>query len=77
MTSSPEPKPRQHAQAGRNVAQAGNDLNMTTTTNFNFVFFLVGIVALGGIAFGLYATGYTDRIDGTVNQEQTGSEIPR
>lgn len=45
-------RPNQSATGGRDVNQVGG--NFSNTTNFNFVFFLVGILALGGLAWGLY-----------------------
>ena len=44
-------KPTQFASGGRDVNQIGG--NSSNTTNFNFVFFLIGILALGGLAWGL------------------------
>ncbi len=45
-------EPVQTAKAGKNLTQVGRDY--TSTMNFNFTFFLIGILALGGIAWGLY-----------------------
>ncbi|NJN88759.1 MAG: hypothetical protein HC881_23835 [Leptolyngbyaceae cyanobacterium SL_7_1] len=77
MTSSPDPKPNQHAQAGRDVTQAGNDIISTRTTNFNFVFILIGILALGGIAWGVYTAHTIEDPGNTFNQEQVEPEQPQ
>ncbi|GAB4136464.1 MAG: hypothetical protein Fur0046_10000 [Cyanobacteria bacterium J069] len=41
------------ANGGGNVNQAGGNVTTTTTTNYNFVFFIIGLVALGGLAWAL------------------------
>lgn len=48
----PEEQTRQTAKSGRNTTQVGRDY--TSTTNFNFVFLIIGVLALGGLAWGLY-----------------------
>lgn len=54
--SSPPTPPTQSIQAGGNATQVGGNWiqTQTKTTNFNFVFWIVGIVALGGLAWGVY-----------------------
>lgn len=58
---------RQTADAGRNIVQVGGDYTQQTT--FNFMFFLIGILALGGLAWGLYVAGFMQS-PGGVEQHQ-------
>lgn len=51
---SPNEPTHQTAKSGRNTTQVGRDYTNTKTTNFNFVFLIVGVLALGGLAWGLY-----------------------
>jgi hypothetical protein len=61
----PVKEPTQVATAGKNSIQVGRDY--TSTMNFNFTIFLIGILAMGGIAWGLYV-GVVEKP--SVNQTQ-------
>jgi hypothetical protein len=54
----------QEGTAGKNVTIVGRDYKKTT--NFNFVFFVVGLTALGGLAWGIY----TGVISSPANNQQ-------
>jgi hypothetical protein len=59
------PRPTiQKATAGKNITMVGRDYKKTT--NFNFVFFVVGLTALGGLAWGIY----TGVISSPANNQQ-------
>lgn len=58
--SQPDPQPESPpargtmtATGGKNVTQVGGNMTATTTTHYNFVFFVIGLLALGGLAWGL------------------------
>jgi hypothetical protein len=64
---------KQVAQAGRDATQVGRDFVNTKTTNFNFVFFVIGILALGGLAWGLHVAGVIQGPSTSQSQPQTST----
>ncbi len=70
-TPSPNERPNQKLTAGRDATQVGG--NYQQTTNFNFVFLIIGVLALGGLAWGLYIAGSIPNLGGNVEQQQTES----
>ncbi len=67
---SPNKPSTQSVRAGRDAIQVGGNFTRTQTTNFNFVFFLVGILALGGLSWGIYMAGVMPGAPGGPSQTQ-------
>lgn len=63
------------ATAGKNVTQVGGNMTTTTTTNYNFVFFLIGLLALGGVAWGLNVV-FGSNEGGNPSQQQVQPASP-
>lgn len=62
---------QQTAKAGHDVTIVGHDYRRTT--NFNFVIFLAGVLALGGLAWAIYMAGFMPKPGGN-QQNQTSPE---
>jgi hypothetical protein len=45
---------KQSVHAGRDAIQVGRDYTSTKTNNYFFTFFIIWILAFGGLAWGLY-----------------------
>lgn len=64
------------ATGGKNVTQVGGNMTTTTTTtNYNFVFFLIGLLALGGLAWGLNVV-FGNNEGGNPSQQQVQPASP-
>ncbi|NEP12104.1 MAG: hypothetical protein F6K14_18230 [Symploca sp. SIO2C1] len=63
-------KPIQKAKGGGNVIQVGGDYTNTSNVKFLIPFFLIGVVALGGIAWTLGVGRITNPINTQSGQEQ-------
>jgi hypothetical protein len=75
MTHLPPPeRPAQNLTAGKNATQVGG--NYQQTTNYNFIILIIGILALGGVALGIYFVGRNEgSIEGSPAQVES-SPLP-
>lgn len=67
----PENKQSQKVEAGRNATVVGRDYTRTTNISFWISFFLIGVLALGGLAWAL------NFIQGGANQGGNPTQAPQ
>lgn len=63
-------------QAGRDAIQVGRDYTNTNTNNYFFTFFLIGILAFGGLTWGLYSGMIKNPVINSETSQSQASPTP-